>query len=990
MRDLADDEVNNSVAGKDNLAGHGWGLRATVGEETGNTVRSLDAGLGHIEVIDGPLPDEEEKAKDALAEEGLEILEGEGDTEVATEDQPTDLDAQDAALQAEAATQDTAAFRQQDASHTIKFEARSISEDRAPIWAPSEVQNDVHREPMELTSYQPAEEGFFGPPAPHDFQMDGCGCAMCCMGAASDGPMIADPAFGDGAPGPAGSIATLADYLVNGYWNDTGRTAHWFNMTNSGTGANDGILYYNMSGWSEDANGLTAARRTMVENALDVYEDILGINFIETTSTAGHVDIFFKDNVANRAFANYVYHSGNGGAVDYARINIDVNWNGGATNIGSWAFTTALHEIGHVLGLGHQGDYNAGSGTPSYNNSAQFANDTLQQTIMSYWGQSNYTPPGQSTPSNVNPIGLMAVDWRAMEILYGSQGYGVANGSTTGNTTWGFNDSWGSSSNPPVGNLLNNAFNSMGSLLDTNSVAIVDGGGNDTLDLSGFSNNTRIDVSEAYTSSTQGSLSNVGGRVGNLSIAPGTIIENVIGGSGSEVILGNAAHNNLDGNSGNDSLYGYGGNDTLIGDGGTDYMSGSSGNDSLSGGSSADSLYGSSGNDTLDGGSGSDYLSAGSDNDLLLGDSGTDTLYGSTGNDTLRGGFSTDSVNAGAGDDLIQVLDGEFYDSVDGGSGNDTLDHSDHTQSGDIFDFEGGTISGYGGGSVTGIEHYRDGSGGNTIIWTSISNGTVDAGGGNDTVHSGNYSSETLNGGAGIDTLNTSAFGGNYVVNLATGLTNFTGESFINFENLISGDGDDLLTGTSGNNSIEGGLGDDTIDGGNGTDTLRGDGGNDLLITNILDHDEIFDGGAGNDTFSFATFGSSYIVNLALGDFDRTAGSYENTLISIENVLAGSGNDTITGSSVANDIDGGSGNDTIFGDGGADTLRGGAGDDTLDGGAGDDTLIGGDGSDSMLGGDGADFLDGGSWTDTLDGGSGNDTLLGGTGSDLLQGGADDD
>ncbi len=70
----------------------------------------------------------------------------------------------------------------------------------------------------------------------------------------------------------------------------------------------------------------------------------------------------------------------------------------------------------------------------------------------------------------------------------------------------------------------------------------------------------------------------------------------------------------------------------------------------------------------------------------------------------------------------------------------------------------------------------------------------------------------------------------------------------------------------------------------------------------------------------------------------------------IENIIGGSGNDTFTGSSVANWIRGGGGNDVIFGMGGNDTLEGGAGDDSLDGGTGNDTMQGDDGVDTLIGG----------------------------------------
>ena len=67
----------------------------------------------------------------------------------------------------------------------------------------------------------------------------------------SDG---ADP-ISDAAPGPAVSLNTLASYLTDGYWNDTGRTSRWYNVDDNGTGANFGTLYYNISGFGSDADG---------------------------------------------------------------------------------------------------------------------------------------------------------------------------------------------------------------------------------------------------------------------------------------------------------------------------------------------------------------------------------------------------------------------------------------------------------------------------------------------------------------------------------------------------------------------------------------------------------------------------------------------------------------------------------------------------------------------------------------------------------------
>ncbi|MCA2619891.1 MAG: calcium-binding protein, partial [Microcystis sp. M038S1] len=68
---------------------------------------------------------------------------------------------------------------------------------------------------------------------------------------------------------------------------------------------------------------------------------------------------------------------------------------------------------------------------------------------------------------------------------------------------------------------------------------------------------------------------------------------------------------------------------------------------------------------------------------------------------------------------------------------------------------------------------------------------------------------------------------GNYVFNMATGLTDFLGESFINFENANMGAGNDSVTGNASANLINGGAGNDNLEGGLGQDTLTGGTGND-------------------------------------------------------------------------------------------------------------------------------------------------------------------
>ncbi len=139
--------------------------------------------------------------------------------------------------------------------------------------------------------------------------------------------------------------------------------------------------------------------------------------------------------------------------------------------------------------------------------------------------------------------------------------YGTATTTRTGDTTYGFNNTSGR-------DIYNAA------LYPTLSYTVFDNGGIDTLDYSGFGQNQRIDLNAE-------TFSNVGARVGNVSIARGSVIENAIGGSGGDVLIGNAADNRLTGNGGADSLTGGNGNDTLFADMLDTVISGGSGTDKV-------------------------------------------------------------------------------------------------------------------------------------------------------------------------------------------------------------------------------------------------------------------------------------------------------------------------------------------------------------------------------------------------------------------------
>ncbi|MFN7306772.1 MAG: calcium-binding protein, partial [Acetobacteraceae bacterium] len=126
-----------------------------------------------------------------------------------------------------------------------------------------------------------------------------------------------------------------------------------------------------------------------------------------------------------------------------------------------------------------------------------------------------------------------------------------------------------------------------------------------------------------------------------------------------------------------------------------------------------------------------------------------------------------------------------------------------------------------------------------------------------------------------------------------------------------SGFPDDVNIGTD---SINGLAGNDSIDGSAGNDTLNGGLGNDTLV-----------GGANNDWASYGDAPGSITVNLFTGASSGADGA--DSLVGIENVLGGNGNDNLGGDGNANILDGGNGDDQLTGGAGADTLIGGAGSD---------------------------------------------------------------
>jgi Ca2+-binding RTX toxin-like protein len=434
----------------------------------------------------------------------------------------------------------------------------------------------------------------------------------------------------------------------------------------------------------------------------------------------------------------------------------------------------------------------------------------------------------------------------------------------------------------------------------------------------------------------------------------------------------------VNGDSSNNTLYGSSNSDYIQGFAGDDILRDNLGDDILIGGDGDDNLYAGQGNDILQGGNGNDlyylsYESTDLTNDTISGETaggGTDTAYAifavaaladnvenltlvGTANISGTGNSANNFISGNTGNNTLTGGAGDDLlrdtlgaDTLIGGDGNDNL-----------YAGQGNDILQGGNGNDLYYLSYES---------TDLTNDAISgetAGGGTDTAYAifsvaalaSNVENLTLGGTANINATGNSS---NNFISGNTGNNSLSGGAG---DDSLAGDaGDDLLRDNLGDDTLMGGDGDDNLYAGQGNDILQGGNGNDLYYLSYESTDLT------NDVISGETIGGGTDTAYAIFSVAALADNVENL------ILGGTGNINATGNSSNNAISGNSGNNSLFGGAGNDSLTGGAGDDSLAGDAGDDLLRDNLGDDILIGGDGDDNLYAGQGNDILQGGNGND------------------
>jgi len=302
----------------------------------------------------------------------------------------------------------------------------------------------------------------------------------------------------------------------------------------------------------------------------------------------------------------------------------------------------------------------------------------------------------------------------------------------------------------------------------------------------------------------------------------------------------------IPGHSGNDDLIEAGaGNDSIFAGEGVDTVFAGTGNDTIYGEAGADTLYGEDGADVF-------VQGAGFGDDIIIGGEG------GVDNDTVQSTQSVATTTILTGDEAGTITDGAStatfseIEVIDLGGGDDTVNAS--ASNADIT-----VYGGAGADTITGSTADDSLFGGDDAdtIGGGTGDDTVDGGAGDDTiVISDAFGNDTLTGGETAETAGDTIDGSSLTQDVTVafsgpeaGTINNGADTahFVEIEQIITGAGNDTITGNVGDQDVITGAGDDIVTTtGAGSDTIALGAGDDTIT---FSEGDSVDGGTGDDTF---------------------------------------------------------------------------------------------------------------------------------------------
>ena len=353
---------------------------------------------------------------------------------------------------------------------------------------------------------------------------------------------------------PDGTIAATSfkswNYNTPATYSSYSSAQKWGGTTAGSSGGTVTYYFDPNSNWS-------ATEQSWLAAGLALWSAVANITFVQSTGTSGQIDLTRGTDGGAETYTNYrttgtmAAGSTTLATLTGATVSIDTRVGGfgpinGFSSYGGYPLETLIHEEGHALGLGHAGAYNGAVNVATQQYSAY---DTRQWSLMSYIDptatgtkyQSQYT--STANYGGTYPTTPMVLDIAAIQELYGTP----VNTPLSGGQTFGFNCNVSGAIEPFFDFTKNTK----------PVISIYDEGTNNTLDLSGFSQASTVNLNA-------GDYSSVDGLTNNIGIAFGTAIDKLVLGSGGGSVTCNSDGDTIVLGKGNDTVTGGTGNDTAV------------------------------------------------------------------------------------------------------------------------------------------------------------------------------------------------------------------------------------------------------------------------------------------------------------------------------------------------------------------------------------------------------------------------------------------